>query len=181
MTTFLSLMDKRRIPVSGIAAVQAAGRRVNMKDDEPKSVGSAVDAPPCSRFRHARRAVRTISIVLWLASLCLPTAGENHDPQLAPGWFLLLTGPLGFLIGQFAWIGNIGLLWSLVTTRRWPLLITAFSFVAGANWHQIADDVEMKPVTGYGPGYYLWLGAMIVATIPLFFPAEFRSKQRKSL
>lgn len=131
-----------------------------------------------------------VSFLLFVASLCLDCffiAGSNPRAW-SLGIGLLLMGWAGIFGGVFAWLANPLLLltWVALAIRpvRWVAFVTglmASSFALSFLLHEriLADEGGgTSLITGYGPGYYCWVGAMVVAwlgsvVIILLRPAPF--------
>lgn len=109
----------------------------------------------------------------WLCSLALPVAimGPSSD-NIFPGWFILIMGWLGLLVGQLGWFANIAFLASLGilafsrTRTLWgsalSLVLTALA-ADGLLWHEMYGDNGSAPIQAFGAGYYLWFAAMVGA------------------
>jgi hypothetical protein len=131
------------------------------------------------RSYSIRKMLALLAVAVYAVSLVLPAvAAPNGKP--APGWLLLLYGPVG--IGDFGeprWLAN-PLLWataiSLFATDRRTVL-TVLTAVAGAC---LALSCLIFPVTwveGGGPGAisevkarllsgaYLWITAQVIALV----------------
>ena len=103
----------------------------------------------------------------YLASLATPAVLDGRtlqDASWAPGWSILLTGPLGLLVLQFAWLANPLIVVSvllLLFGRRvslW-LAIPAAIFASEAfSWTSTPNDSPVPThVLGHGGGFYLWV------------------------
>ena len=115
---------------------------------------------------------------VWLLSLVVPAAGWGHGPgAIGPGWSLLLIGWLGIFNGQFGWFANLPFLLSMpaaIGRRQPPTLLFLFASLAIAlpaiqtlGWTDVQTDSGRFPVA-IGPGYYLWLVALLAQAVWLF-------------
>lgn len=106
-------------------------------------------------------------------SLPLPVATIENSPQdeVYYGYMMLLTGPLGILMGKLAWFANVILL--IVAVRLaggkpmpWvaPLLLVAFA-VDALFWTRIAYDDGWHDVSSYHVGYYVWLATVLLGAL----------------
>jgi hypothetical protein len=122
------------------------------------------------------------SVVLWVSIalfvLCLVNDGyyiDGPDPRAwAPASGLLLFGWIGLFSGTIAWLANPALAtaWVLFHFRRyrgsaiWALVATALiiSFLF-AKTVVSSESPTYSKVTGYGLGYWLWLGSALVLLV----------------
>jgi hypothetical protein len=127
------------------------------------------------------RLVYVAAFVLFILSLLVPAVSISKDafkhldcadPDMAPGWFLLLIGPLGIFVGQFGWFANPLMLLSALPIRKSrKSIIATFAMVLAATSVTLTyfpNDIEGNMVCGFGPGLYLWLACpvlMVIATL----------------
>ena len=112
-------------------------------------------------------------VLAWAASLAMPVAtfGAGADETWA-GWAVLMLGWLGFLTGQFAWLGNFGFvacLFLLIRPKapgRTGLIIGGVTLALalhGLGWSWVYRNdgpaAVPTPIEGYHAGYYLWIAS----------------------
>ena len=94
---------------------------------------------------------------------------DGTDPRAwAPAWGLLLFGWLGLFSGVFAWVANPLLVigWILFIRRRYraglwtaiAALLLMLSFLLHTTILSSEAPTYSK-ITGYGPGYWLWVAS----------------------
>ena len=121
--------------------------------------------------RIERRIIGGVLMALWLLSLVVPAAGWGRGAgAIGPGWSLLSIGWIGFLNMQFGWFANLPFLMSMPSAigRDRPsqpiFLLAAVAIVLPAlqtlGWTEVQTDSGRFPVV-IGPGYYLWLTALL--------------------
>ena len=119
-----------------------------------------------------RKAVVSAFLVLWLASLFLPTLRTN-GADWDPGWWLLASGWLGLLIGQLAWLANPLLILAALLLLRGRGR-TSLGIVGGALlllWLQMAltgalvdnEGGIAHPIERRYAGFWLWMAAIGLA------------------
>jgi hypothetical protein len=104
-----------------------------------------------------------------------PVAGSYH------GYEILLSGALGVLLGMFAWFANplmlLALLLSMLKTRLPSMILSVASIALGLQsyWLEAVpfNESSMKPdnlnvVDHLGPGFYLWMGSLVMFTAYCF-------------
>ncbi|WP_407174664.1 hypothetical protein [Bradyrhizobium sp. STM 3562] len=126
-------------------------------------------------FSMARRSqmMRLIyigALVLFISCLFSPAVSISKDafknidcvnPDEVPGWFFLVMGSLGILIGQFGWFANPLMLIAALPLGR--SLKSAFAILAAVlaptsvTLTYLPNDVAGNAVCGFGSGFYLWL------------------------
>ena len=113
-------------------------------------------------------------VLLWLASLFLPTLRTN-GADWDPGWWLLASGWLGLLIGQLAWLANPLLVLAAVLLLKGSGR-TALGIVGGVLlllWLQMALTGSLvdneggiaHPIERRYTGYWLWMAAVGLAGV----------------
>lgn len=126
------------------------------------------------RYRSASLALLALAVVVYGAALAedevFCVAGKCDD---WPGYAVLLVGALAIGVGpaNLAWLANpLALVaWvAIVAGRRWPaLLLSAAALLVAASF-MLAETVVTNeagianPVTGLGPGYWLWLASLAI-------------------
>lgn len=109
-----------------------------------------------------------ITLLLFLASLCfnamyLAGGGRMHALQA------LLYGPWGVVFGLYGWFANPLLGLAILLHRRWRRVSLALGLaalylaLASLGIERLPDNrsYEFVDLVHFGPGYYLWLGAIL--------------------
>jgi len=120
-----------------------------------------------------------LSLVLFVISLSqtalyIDAPGDNAESSL----LLLLAGWLGMLIGwvpAFCWLANILYALSVLyyfKRNRTALLTSIASLPLAAAFLKtsqliVSESPTYAVITGYGAGFWLWLGSMLVLTIAI--------------
>ena len=117
-------------------------------------------------------ALRSLSVVLFIASLPLPAYVTYSGSQTLNhfGVEALLLGPIGFFAGHFAWLANL-LLWASWAKRTQPGISPAFLLALlafpAALLFPLSETVAVGSAGTYrfyvSVGYYLWLASMTVS------------------
>lgn len=122
-------------------------------------------------WTHPRRRSTAIGLGLaWIASLMLPAAYLT-DGDAPAGISVLLIGWVGLLMLQPAWLGNL-LIWIVLplvagTERPWKITLRlcgvamAICAIGALFWRDLPDDSGPNNVLAFGPGYYLWMTAIV--------------------
>ena len=121
-----------------------------------------------------------IAATLFAASLALPVATAQQTQGLATimGYELLLIGPFGILNGQFGWLATPCLLIAIhaALIRRRPMtrttaaiaiLIMAAALIDALLWNDYPNDGGPGPLASHGPGFFLWVAAVVVGAFGL--------------
>lgn len=117
----------------------------------------------------------------WFASLGLPAA-YLIDGDARPGLSILMFGWVGVLMLQPAWLGNL-LIWIVLpivasSERPWKvtlrlcggaLIVCAFGALF---WREMPDDSGPNNIVAFGPGYYLWMIAVLGSGIAALMTAS---------
>ncbi|WP_343698350.1 hypothetical protein [Caulobacter sp.] len=110
-----------------------------------------------------------VSVAVWALSLFLPIGGGYT------GMDVLTIGWLGVIIGKYGYLANLTvflgppLLILRQTPQPWSSLVlavfTAFTGYFAVVWDGIllGDHMELVRLRPFGPTYYLWLLAVLVA------------------
>jgi hypothetical protein len=139
--------------------------------------------------RLMKLSTRTISIFAlcslapYLASFSQPVF-TCEDGSVFKGLQLFLWGPLGLLQACPAWFANptlfvaFGLMYSKALK---PSVIVAASTLFLALTSFMVRDIytgpSNSPITRYGPGFYLWLGACAIPLVALGLAYSNRPKE----
>lgn len=111
--------------------------------------------------------------LLWVISLTLVVFHTNQGPVM--GYWVLITGWLGFALFQFAWYANLLELLGVLLMQRHPnramLLAVIGVFVAGqAFWFdEIPGQRSNMQIVGLGAGFWLWYVSMVLITLGVVF------------
>lgn len=119
------------------------------------------------------------AIALYVTSLTLPGLHlEGHDP--AYGWDILMRGWLGIAILEIAWISNILFAVALVATlMEKPVhaayIATAAFLIGLTSLRSTIWVFHHAPITGLGPGFYVWMAAFAILALGSFAARNERS------
>lgn len=109
-----------------------------------------------------------ISAALFVAGLVTPAVYFGDPGGWLWGVYLLIVGMLGFADGHFAWFANVFyavagmfLRSGKPGTAMAPGII-ALAFAGSFVFYDSLDWEGRDPIVHWGPGYYLWLGAIAV-------------------
>lgn len=125
-----------------------------------------------------RKPLATALAIGWVVSLTLPVAVTGDQPgEVWPGFAVLIVGPLGVLVTQFAWFANpLFVLAVILMLLRQPPSPTLGLIIAvpltlltldALRWDRIHGDNGHAMILSYGSGYYLWFGVMLAAAAAL--------------
>lgn len=117
-----------------------------------------------SIFRGLTILLLLIAAVLFLLSMA--DTALITSQQAIKGYWVLLTGWMGFVIFQFAWFANPLILLSLMLFRRktgWALVASTLALICSSQAFLFADipvDTSGKSieVLSRGNGFYYWVG-----------------------
>ena len=117
----------------------------------------------------------TIAVTLYLLSL---TQTGIVVVTKWPGWAILLIGGLGVIIGNvanFAWLCNLLLIasWALLIDKKsGRAVLCSVAALLGAALFLLCQTVVVSEgggpgyhIDSVGPGYWLWLGSMLVTVL----------------
>ncbi|MDR7132844.1 hypothetical protein J2X06_000028 [Lysobacter niastensis] len=124
-----------------------------------------------ARGRYLRNILVLVSLLLWLAATALVALVTRDGPVF--GAQLLIFGAAGPLVGEFAWYANpayfAALYWML---KHKPDLcrVAASASLGFAGLPLVSKRVWLHegfsvPITGYGLGFKLWFGAMLLVAV----------------
>lgn len=122
---------------------------------------------------QVRRGIALLLLLLWFASLLLPTLRTNGS-DWGYGWWILASGWMGILVGQFEWLANPLLILAVLLLARkraargllgtaGVLLFLLCAKVAATaslidNEGGIPHPIELRFV-----GYWCWLASIGLA------------------
>lgn len=124
--------------------------------------------------------------IIFLASLFLGTLKSGEEGAL-PGFVCLFFGPIYHL----GWYANplLFLSWLLLLVKRssvFAIMSSVISLLLALTTFYIeefpANEAgSMTRVTGYGPGFYLWLASIVLTLIAAFLSAIKQSDEDEDL
>jgi hypothetical protein len=136
-----------------------------------------------------KSALTLASITLFLCSLPFDSFYVDGKSSAIVSWKVLAIGWVG-AAGQpstFAWFANpiLALTWLFLGAdlRRAALLSSVAAFCLAAGFlatRAVMENIESgapSPVTGYGLGYWLWLGSVLCAVLQAYLAWQFRFDQ----
>jgi hypothetical protein len=120
----------------------------------------------------ATKILRTLSVVLYLVSLVLPTGAGFGLLCLLMGWFELASSPLEGV----AWLANplLFLAWGSMAARMGNAAraLSVVALVLGGSWivhHRAITNEGGDPGNvPLGVGYWVWLISLVLAAISAF-------------
>lgn len=149
-------------------------------------------APTAARIRDrpsARgRALILFSFVIIFGTACtLPAFHLDHEPYVWRGVHLLVLGVMAVKVGLYGWLANVLALFALRGVMQgWGIaipLLSAFSMALGLHTLTVfGRDLQVGQhaynvvhVVALGPGFYVWLLAMLQPLIVFFLLRQKRS------
>jgi hypothetical protein len=131
-----------------------------------------------------RTLMLAIFTLLYAVSCALPALYLEGQATQWRGFYLLVVGALGVKYQQFSWFANVAALLGLVACmkggvkRSRTCAVVAF-FLAlhalslfGDTLQLSGHELDRVRVVELGPGYYVWLLAVISPAVLSFFPME---------
>lgn len=118
----------------------------------------------------ARKILVPASLAIWVASL--PLVAIETGATSVRGISLLIGGAFGPIVGEFAWYANpayfLALRW-MSTNKPSQSQLAAILAMALASVPLFSDRIYLNegfqaPITGFGVGYVLWLGAVVIGS-----------------
>lgn len=131
---------------------------------------------------HARKLLIAASLTSWLSSLGFVALATKD--QAVFGLQLFFGGALGPLVGEFAWYANpayfLALYWLAMykpghcrAAASVALVLSLLPVAVPRIW---LHEGFSTPITSYGTGYHLWVGAILVlAATAWLFPRRWPS------
>lgn len=131
-----------------------------------------------------------LSVCLYAASLANICYYTGAEAPSAPGWGLLLIGWVAVLGGMIAWLANPLLLvgWAMLACRlkRLAAVLAIAALACGSSFmlYQtmwINEAGTEAPISGYGPGYWLWLASaatLFVASLVAMLESRFQAPKQ---
>jgi hypothetical protein len=148
---------------------------------------SANDRERAMQSQYNRSIFIFASIFLYLACMPLDSFCINNHCGDWPAWSVLLAGPLAMMApANLTWLANPLLFcaWGCTfASARTAAIVAAVSALALATSFlafktAVTNEAGIEmPITGYAPGYWLWLGSMVFAVISAYFVVPGRIRQ----
>jgi hypothetical protein len=125
-----------------------------------------------------RLALVGASLLLFVIACATPAVyfdSTSHEPW--PGVMTLILGAFGLFTGQFAWLANpfYAIALVLVLVRQWiaaatvaaiALLVALTSLLLLGETVPLDEaGVNKATVTGFGPGFYVWLASILLVAV----------------
>lgn len=114
--------------------------------------------------------------LLWVLSLTQVTFYTTQGVVM--GYWVLITGWMGFVLFQFAWYANLLVLLGVLLMQRYPnraqaLVVVAVLLAGQAFWFEaIPGQVVNMRVVSLGAGFWLWYVSMILMTMGVIFGSD---------
>lgn len=111
--------------------------------------------------------------LLWVISLSQVVFHTTEGVVM--GYWVLLTGWMGFALFQFAWYANLLELLGVLLMQRYPnramVLVVVGVFLAGqAFWfEEIPGQYANMRIVQLGAGFWLWYASMVLITLGVIF------------
>jgi hypothetical protein len=121
-----------------------------------------------------RRTLLSVALALGLLALALPAVAMGHGtrcavPDWASGWMLLVTGPLGLMVGQFGWLANPLMLLAAIFKRiELAAIAVGLIVLTAITFTSLPTDNGTSTMCGFGPGFYVWLACSVVILFSTF-------------
>lgn len=139
---------------------------------KPRALSSWISTDACGRILGA-------SIILFVASLTQDGyyIAADNPRAWAPSFGLLLIGWIGVLQGIPAWLANpmLAAAWASIYFRskglvKLGLVCGVASLCFSLSFLKVDEIIANEAggtsrITGYGPGYWLWIASIVTAII----------------
>ena len=138
------------------------------------------------------RALLLLAFVIVYAAACsLPALYLTGRRDSWSGVEVMVLGPFGLQIGQFAWLANVAAalaLWLVMKGRPGPAIFSGvMAFVLGLHTLWLpgtevllgSEPFNSVQVVSVGPGYFVWMAAMLVPLAAAFLLRQPRPTQRE--
>jgi len=126
---------------------------------------------------HKHISVASITLflggLLWIAAFWLPVF-ETADREIA-GYWVFVSGWMGFVVFQFAWYANLLLLIAVILMYSAPVRATIFAAIGlllatQAFWFDVLPETTQSvEITAKGLGFWLWYAGIFFMSIGVFF------------
>lgn len=121
--------------------------------------------------------------LLWVGSLWLPAFQTSQGEVL--GYWLFITGWMGFAVFQFGWYANLVMLLGVLLMNHLPkraslMALLGIVMATQAFWlHALPSDSVKMEITGLAPGFWLWYSSMLLLGVGIMLGAEETRKAQK--
>jgi hypothetical protein len=137
--------------------------------------------------KFARKVLVPGSLLLWTASLAFVAIETRTQSVL--GLSLLISGAFGPLVGEIAWYANPAYFLALHWARRQNLSMAQLAAVVAAPLALVPlfssriylNEGFSTSITGYGPGYVLWLSAILIGASAVLISTPLRHPTRETV
>ncbi|MEZ5450360.1 MAG: hypothetical protein R3E89_15800 [Thiolinea sp.] len=130
---------------------------------------------PLYRFPVASPAL-FLGGLLWIIACWLPVFETAQGP--IAGYWVLISGWMGFAMFQFAWYANPLLLMAVILMYSAPLRATLLAalgllLATQAFWFDaLPGTVTATPIVGQGPGFWVWYGSLFLLALGVFWGSD---------
>lgn len=113
--------------------------------------------------------------LLWVASLSQVVFYTAHAPLM--GYWVFMTGWMGFAVFQFAWFANLLVLLAVLVMNTRPqramfYAVLAVLLAGQAFWFEaVPGEVADTPIRDLGLGFWLWYVSMVLMSLGVIFGA----------
>lgn len=140
-----------------------------------------------STFRGLSILLLLIAAVLFLLSMVDTVFITTEQP--IKGYWILLTGWMGFVIFQFAWFANPLVLLALLLFRRktlWALVASASALLCLSQSFMfdnipVGADGTAIDIVARGAGFYYWIGMVACVFYACIMMLVYRSFKKESV
>ncbi len=114
--------------------------------------------------------------LLWVNALWWPVF-ETEQRDIA-GYWIFLTGWMGFVVFQFAWYANLLLLVAVILMYNSPVratLLAALGLLVAmqAFWFDaLPETTRSVEIIDRGPGFWLWYAGIFLMSVGVFFCSD---------
>lgn len=113
---------------------------------------------------------------LWVMSLTQVVFYTSHGVLM--GYWVMVTGWMGFVLLQFAWYANLLVLLGLLLLPRYPnramtLVVIAVLVAGQAFWFDtIPGQQANMQIIALGTGFWCWYTAIVLLTLGVIFGSD---------
>ena len=114
--------------------------------------------------------------LLWVAAFWLPVF-ETQERTIT-GYWVFVTGWMGFAMFQFAWYANLLMLMAVIMMYSAPLratLLAALGLLVAtqAFWLEVLPGTSSSTeITGQGIGFWVWYGSIFLLGLGVVFGSD---------
>nr|CAA6807390.1 MAG: Unknown protein [uncultured Thiotrichaceae bacterium] len=111
--------------------------------------------------------------LLWIAAFWFPVF-ETADREIA-GYWVFVSGWMGFVVFQFAWYANLLLLIAVILMYSAPVRATIFAalgllLATQAFWFDVLPETTQSvAITAKGLGFWFWYAGIFLMSVGVFF------------